>query len=140
MDDDGSPGRHARPPRSDSDALLIALVGPCTSGKSTLKARLIAAGYRVRAVAQEHSYVPDMWRKLVNPDLLIYLHVSIDSARRRRQIDWGAERLDEQARRLAHAREHADLVINTDEVDAEGVYQRVVAFIESARSSRPPML
>lgn len=130
MADDGSPGRIARLPHPDPEPPLVALVGPCTSGKSTLKQRLLAAGYRVRAVAQEHSYVPDMWLKLVRPDLLIYLHVSIDSARRRRQIDWGAERLAEQAERLAHARAHADLVIDTDALDAEEVFQRVLAFIE----------
>ncbi|MEI2607989.1 MAG: hypothetical protein V9G20_05095 [Candidatus Promineifilaceae bacterium] len=60
--------------------LRIALVGPCSSGKSTLGRILQAQGYEVRQPAQEHSYVPDMWQKLTKPDLLIYLDVDVAAA------------------------------------------------------------
>lgn len=109
--------------------LTIAVVGPCTSGKSTLVHALRDLGYTARMPAQEHSYVPDMWRRLTNPDLLIYLDVSWETARRRRDIHWGPERLDEEAERLAHARAHADLYLPTDALAAEDVLQRVLAFI-----------
>jgi thymidylate kinase len=111
--------------------LRVALVGPCTSGKSTLAAALRAAGYEARCPAQEHSYVPAMWQILVKPDVLIYLDVTIEHARQRRQISWGAERLAEQAERLAHARQHADLYILTDDLAGEEVAARVMDFLAS---------
>src|SRR5690349_23065726 len=101
--------------------LRVALVGPCTSGKSTLAAALNAAGYEARHPAQEHSYVPNMWQVLVKPDVLIYLDVTIDHARQRRNITWGADRLTQQAERLAHARQHADLYILTDDLSGDEV-------------------
>ncbi len=55
---------------------LIGVVGPCAAGKTTLVSGLRQAGYEVRHIAQEHSYVADMWKRLTNPDILIYLHVS----------------------------------------------------------------
>jgi len=29
-------------------------------------------------IAQEHSYVPYMWKRITNPDLLIYLNASFE--------------------------------------------------------------
>ena len=49
---------------------LVAIVGPCAAGKSTLGRALKARGLRVREVAQEHSYVPAMWQRITNPDYL----------------------------------------------------------------------
>ena len=51
----------------------IALVGKSGAGKSTLVAGLCKHGYRARQIAQEHSYVPQMWRLIRRPDTLIYL-------------------------------------------------------------------
>jgi len=59
-----------------SDDLLLAVVGPCAAGKSTLIEGLRQHGYQARHVAQEHSYVPEMWKLLTSPDYLIYLDVS----------------------------------------------------------------
>ena len=120
----------AEKPGAHSD-LTIAVVGPCTSGKSTLVHALRDLGYTARMPAQEHSYVPDMWQRMTDPDLLIYLDVTWETARRRRNIHWGPERLDEEAERLAHARAHADLYLPTDALDAEGVLRRVLAFINA---------
>ena len=72
------------PPSSPAPPLRVAVVGPCASGKSTLTAALRAAGYEARMPAQEHSYVPDMWRRLVDPDVLIYLDISYEALRERR--------------------------------------------------------
>lgn len=110
---------------------VVAIVGPCTSGKSVLTAALREAGYNARQPAQEHSYVPDMWQRLVKPDVLIYLDVTHPIARRRRKIDWGPERLEEEAGRLAHARQHCDLYINTDDLTEEDVLAQVLAFLEA---------
>ncbi|MEZ4519960.1 MAG: hypothetical protein R3C44_25080, partial [Chloroflexota bacterium] len=84
--------------------LRVAVVGPCASGKSTLIEALRAAGYDARHPAQEHSFVPDMWQRLVSPDVLVYLDLSYAAFRTRRpHHDPGQAYLDEQHRRLAHA-------------------------------------
>ena len=114
-----------------SPALRIAVVGPCASGKSTLTAALRAAGYVVRMPAQEHSYVPDMWRRLVDPDVLIYLDISYEALLERRPYFGEREYLEREKARLAHAREHADLVVDTSELAAEAVAARVAAFLEA---------
>jgi len=90
-------------------------------------AALRAAGYDARHPAQEHSYVPDMWRRLVDPDVLIYLDLSYETYRARRpHDDAGPEYLDMQRARLAHAREHADLVVETSGMTAEEVGEWVL--------------
>ncbi len=116
--------------------LRVAIVGPCVSGKSTLAEALSAAGYEGRAVSQEHSYVPTMWQKITRPDVLIYLDVDYEHAHKRRpHITWGATRLEEQAERLAHARAHCDLYLDTNELSAEEVQARVLTFLQEHSSS-----
>jgi hypothetical protein len=109
--------------------LRVGVVGPCTAGKSTLIHVLREAGYEARHIAQEHSYVKDMWRRLTNPDVLIYLDVKFESAKNRRSIWWGPERLDDQAERLSHARAHCDLYILTDLFTPEEVAEKVLTFL-----------
>ncbi|HUH98473.1 MAG TPA: hypothetical protein VLZ89_14000, partial [Anaerolineales bacterium] len=70
----------------DSKGLLIGVVGPCGSGKSTLIAGLEREGWRCRHIAQEHSYVPYMWQRITHPDLLIYLQASFEISTRRRKL------------------------------------------------------
>ncbi len=115
----------------DSKRFLIGVVGPCGSGKSTLIARLESLGFRCRHIAQEHSYVQSMWKRITNPDILIYLNASFEICTRRRKLDWTAEDYQEQLRRLDHARQHADLIIETDELTAEEVCARAIQFIKS---------
>ena len=119
------------PPLPRSPALRVAVVGPCASGKSTLTAALRAAGYEARMPAQEHSYVPDMWRRLVDPDVLIYLDISYEALLTRRPNFGEPEYLEREKARLAHARAHADLVIDTGELAAEAVAARVRGFLEA---------
>lgn len=109
--------------------LIVAVVGPSAAGKSTLVAALREAGYAARHVAQEHSYVPDMWQRIHPPDVLIYLDVSYEATRARRHVSWGPERREEEVVRLAHARRHADLVVDTDALSAAEVRERVLGFL-----------
>lgn len=108
----------------------VAVVGPCVSGKSELVRALRAAGYEARHVAQEHSYVPAMWARIAQPDLLIYLDVDYSTAKARRpRITWGPERLEEQAERLAHARAHCDLYLDTSAMTIEEVQAEALALV-----------
>ncbi len=108
---------------------LIAVVGPCTAGKSTLVRALRERGYNAREVVQEHSHVPAMWQVFTQPDILIYLDVSWEIAHQRRHTDAGEQWWSELARRLRHAREHADLYILTDQLTPHQVLDRAASFL-----------
>ena len=110
--------------------LLIAVVGPCSSGKSSLTKTLKAAGYEARHPAQEHSYVPTMWQRITQPDLLIYLDVDYKNVRLRRpHIDGGPERLAEQHHKLRHAREWCDFYLDTSGLSVDEVETAVFTFL-----------
>ncbi len=109
---------------------LIGVVGPCAAGKSTLVAGLTRLGCRTRHIAQEHSYVKDMWQRLTNPDILVFLDASYATTVHRRKLNWTEADWQEQHHRLRHAREHADLYLDTDAISTEEVLERVVAFVE----------
>jgi nicotinamide riboside kinase len=110
----------------------VGVVGPCGSGKTTLIAGLAAYQIRTRHIAQEHSYVPYMWQRITNPDFLIFLDASYPETIRRRQLNWSIEEYEEQHRRLAHARLHAHLYIDTDPLTPQEVIQQVVEFLVRA--------
>jgi cytidylate kinase len=110
--------------------LLIGIVGPCGSGKSTLIAALEERGRQCRHIAQEHSYVKDMWKRISHPDVLIFLQASFPVCTARRQLNWNESDYAEQQRRLAHALEHADLVVDTDNLTPQEVATRVLDFLE----------
>ena len=112
---------------------LIAVVGPCASGKSLLVQALRERGYNTREVLQEHSYVPAMWQRITQPDLLIYLDVSGEVACQRRRTDAGPGWWAELAYRLRHARQHADLYIHTDELTPEEVLEQALAFLSTMK-------
>ena len=75
----------------------------------------------MRHIAQEHSYVPFMWQRITNPDVLIFLDVSYPKTLERRKLDWTVEEYNEQQRRLLHARQHANLILDTDPLTVEEV-------------------
>lgn len=118
------------------DDPLVGVVGPDASGKSTLVTALLARGYEARHIAQEHSYVPDMWQRITAPDLLIYLDVSYEAIRQRRPIAWSRDWLEEENGRLGHARAHADLHIDTDRFTPEEILAQVLAFLQRDASAR----
>jgi ribose 1,5-bisphosphokinase PhnN len=115
-----------------SQAARVVVVGPDAAGKTELVQRLRRLGYNARSCAQDHSYVPDMWRRIARPDFLIYLDARLETIARRRRIDWGQERLDQLNARLAHARAHADLLLPTDDLTPAQVLARAQAALAHA--------
>ena len=113
-----------------SKRMLIGVVGPCGSGKSTLITGLNQHGYTCRHIAQEHSYVPAMWQIITKPDLLIYLHASFQTSTTRRKLKWNEDDYAEQLRRLSHAREHAHIIINTDDLTPGRILQQALDFLK----------
>jgi len=111
---------------------VTGVVGPCASGKSTLVTGLKARGYQVKHIAQEHSYVPDMWQRFAKPDRLIYLDVSYVVSKERRKLNWTIDEFQEQVNRLLHGRAHADFYLMTDNLSVEEVLERVLSFIHNA--------
>ncbi|NIV10445.1 MAG: hypothetical protein GWN62_03855 [Aliifodinibius sp.] len=111
---------------------VIGLVGPCKSGKTILKQKLTEHGYQVKHIAQEHSYVKDMWRKIANPDILIYLDVSYQGTLDRSSLTWESHDYQEQLIRLSHALDHANLFIKTDDKTPEEILKIVLDYLSTA--------
>jgi energy-coupling factor transporter ATP-binding protein EcfA2 len=110
----------------------IAIVGPCGAGKSTIAEALRALGIDARMPAQEHSGVPDMWRKLLRPDYLIALDAPNDILRQRRPgIDLTDAVLAEERRRLSHALRHADLTLDTADLTEADVIDLILQWLRA---------
>ena len=112
-----------------SNTQLIGVVGPCGAGKSTLVEGLEKHGYLCRHIAQEHSYVQTMWQIITGPNILIYLNASFAVSTARAKLNWKEKDHSEQLRRLAHARAHANLLIETDDLTPEDVLQSALDFL-----------
>lgn len=118
----------------------VKVVGPCKSGKTTLVTGLRARGIPARAAAQEHSGVPTTWQRFAPARCLVYLDVSVAAMKQRSgRDDWTEEILAEQRQRLGHARQHADLIIDTADLPAEEVLRRVVAFLRESQGIEFPV-
>jgi len=98
----------------------VGVVGNCVAGKTTLVGGLVKHGYNAVNIPQEHSVSKRFWRR-VAPDYLIYLSCTLETARKRRQIAWGQEKLDEQWQILSDAKASADQIIETDSLSAAEV-------------------
>lgn len=118
---------------SDLRRSRVGIVGPCTSGKSTLISNLLRVqAFELRHIAQEHSYVQTMWQRISKPDWLIFLDVSYPvTIDRNPRLNWSEEDYQEQQRRLAHARDHSHFYINTDTLTPEQVAEQVLEFLNS---------
>ena len=110
--------------------MVIAIVGVCASGKTTLVRGLKTAGFNAYNVAQEHSCIKKFWNKHV-PDLLIMIDASLAAIKKRRLVYWDESRLQAQHERLRDARAHADLYLQTDELTEQEVLEKVIAFIKA---------
>lgn len=118
---------------------LIKVVGVSASGKSTLVAGLRQAGYHARPVSQEHSHLADLWQQFETPRVLIYLDNDLENQQRRRpDVTWDQQNLQVEQERLAHARQHADLHINTTNLGSEAVLQIALAFLQHKKIRRAP--
>ena len=116
----------------------VIVVGTCGAGKSTLVKALNAQGYAARAVAQEHSVVPDLWRHGGEPAALIVLQAEPATIARRRGSEFPDWLYREQLGRLGSARAQADLLIATDGIPPEEVAQQVIRFLRAAGISTRP--
>lgn len=115
---------------------LIGIVGPCKAGKSTLAENLAQHGHSARQIAQEHSFAPHMWQSMANPDLLIFLDVDYETTTER-GLTWLPADYAEQQQRLAHARQHANLVVKTDKDSPQQVLARVLKFLDQQAKLQP---
>ena len=113
-------------------------MGPCAAGKSTLVAGLRKHGYRARQIAQEHSYVPQMWRLIQRPDTLIYLDAPYETCTERKQLNWTQNEYTEQVRRLTHARANCDLYLDTGDRSIAEVLEQTLGWLESRASRQKP--
>jgi cytidylate kinase len=120
--------------KTGRDKPIIGVVGPCGSGKSTLIAGLKRSGIEGRHIAQEHSYVATMWRRLVDPDVLVYLEATFETATRRRKLYWTEDEYQVQLERLKDARQNADLIIETDPLKPENILQIVQEYLKKKYS------
>lgn len=125
---------YTRPFQAARPAGGIAIVGPCAAGKTTLARGLQAHGWPARQIAQEHSYVADMWKRLSRPDLLVFLDASFETCTARKQLNWTGAEYREQLRRLVHARQHCDVYLNSDALGPEQVLAEVLRRIKAARA------
>ncbi len=112
---------------SRHDEFIIAIVGPCASGKSSLARGLAERGIRARQVVQEHSFVPKMWQVIAQPDFLIYLDASFQTCSHRKNLNWRQRDYDEQNLRLAHAKANCDILIQTDGQSEATVLEEVLS-------------
>ena len=75
--------------------------------------------------------MPSMWQRLTNPDILIYLDVSMEEAARREGLakpsSWWIE---EREVRLAHARQHCDLYVDTTNLSPQEVIERLLTYLD----------
>jgi deoxyadenosine/deoxycytidine kinase len=104
----------------------IAIVGPCGAGKTTLADQLRELELDAHDIAQEHSYVPDMWRVITKPDLLVFLDASFETCTRRKKLNWTPQEHAEQLRRLEDARRNCDIFIPTDDMDPDEILRKVL--------------
>ncbi|RLT32677.1 MAG: hypothetical protein DWI57_18200 [Chloroflexi bacterium] len=120
---------------------LIKVVGVSAAGKSTLVNGLREQGYNARPASQEHSEMAEMWRKIRPPALLIYLEIDLATQNERRpDVSWDPAWLATETHRLRHARQHADLILNTCGLEAREVLSQVLAWLDEhpvAHASHP---
>lgn len=109
---------------------VVGVVGPCAAGKTTLVERLRSLGYQAKHIAQEHSYVKDMWAQIAQPDVLIYLDVSYEISCERKNSYLSRKIFTNQVERLSHAKKYADLYVSTNDKSPSEVFQLVIRWLE----------
>ena len=110
---------------------IIGVVGPCSAGKTTLINKLSQQGISAKHIAQEHSYVKDMWQQIGKPDFLVYLDVSYEQSMKRRPLNMSAQEFEEQNLRLRHARKNSECYVDTTALTPEEVFTFVESFLSN---------
>jgi len=113
---------------------IIGVVGPCSAGKTTLITELSQHGFSAKHIAQEHSYVKDMWQRIGKPDILVYLDVSYEQSMKRRPLNMSALEFEEQKQRLVHARQHAECYLDTTALTPQEVFAYVEGFLGNSQA------
>lgn len=116
--------------------MKLALVGPCASGKTTVGRLLRRLGYTVAEPAQEHSSVPELFRRC-RPEVVVFLDASWETLHARRGEP--AALIRAQRARLARARECCQLYVATDGLTPQEVLARLLdglARLEEGRAGR----
>jgi thymidylate kinase len=73
-----------------------------------------------------------MWQHITKPDILIFLDVSFPVCQQRRPLNWKFSDFEEQQKRLAHARLHANLTINSDDFSIAEILTTVINFLHDS--------
>jgi adenylate kinase family enzyme len=115
--------------RARERRIRVAIVGPCASGKSTVAEQLRSWGFDAYPVGQEHSIVSDLWRRRA-PDAVVYLEVDYQTVRSRRGEHWPEAIYQQQQARLADARRHATVIVDTGRAGISQTMARVLAALE----------
>jgi hypothetical protein len=71
-----------------------------------------------------------MWKRIANPDVLVFLKASYATCTVRRNLHWIESDYAEEMRRLAHALAHADVIIDTDDLTSDEVRERTLQFLQ----------
>ena len=125
--------------RDSGRGFRVAIVGVCTSGKTTLRDALKTAGVDAYVVSQEHSSVRKMW-DLRAPQYVICLDCDIETARSRRPVYWGEEMLGRQRERLRDARDNCDVYIDTSDLETPETVRRVMISMASRQGGAECLL
>lgn len=115
--------------------MRVAVVGVCGSGKTTIVDRLRRLGYDAYVVGQEHSIVKDLWNHQ-GPDSLVSLEVSLEVLRCRRDATWPAWIYELQRTRLADARAHAAVSVDTSNASIEETVREIASRLGPPTASR----
>ena len=82
--------------------------------------------------------MPYMWQRISRPDVLIFLHATYATCTLRRHLNWTQADYLEQLNRLDHARQHADLVLQTDHLSPAEVLSETMRFLHDVGAARRP--
>ncbi|NMP22514.1 hypothetical protein [Sulfobacillus harzensis] len=97
----------------------VVLVGVCAAGKTTVSHILEERGIVAKAVAQEHSQVPELYRR--TGSTVVMLCASWRTVHQRRALSWDPAFYRTEWDRLRDARHHAGLIVHTDSLNPEQV-------------------
>jgi guanylate kinase len=93
----------------DERSTLIAVVGPCAAGKTTLIEGLVRHGFKA--------------------------HASFESCTERKQLNWAVKDYERQKERLTHARQHCDIYLDTEGISAEEALEHALEALKPLLST-----